>query len=482
MTNNASETLAALNAARMGWMTGQLTQVELPGFEQIEPPEAHLRLLAMDSQLRSLTAASQAAENLTIVSEFSIAERVLPPAPARDRFKRLWADAQVTDKVLLLRLLDRRGYISHPFDFLPEAHWDGLPDAYLPLLEWQHSIAGDAAPSAPAPYAAYSREVVQRTYRTLRTENPAKARTWLEAELVEGNAQSRLRLLQDLSSQFDQSDAELLGSLHKSDRSSKVKTFALQALRRLGASTELPSDLSAFDYFERGSKGLLRRKTKISAPSKMNATRVNLLKSLIAQIGFGDVAQHFSLTERELIDAWDWTDSHQAISDTLRRSVLETGSDDGCSYLMDQFPEALLDLKDLSADVMQRLTGSLRAKAIHATIHAGGKPAQTLWNVPEALCSWHMEDLTSEESKALWAKASQHPNFNPPKEDTAPGLSNFANELFKLAMCLQPQDAQLALEQLINKHGLHSADPLLTPFHFNLALAQVTGNAPTERP
>lgn len=483
MTNNASQMLAALNTARIGWMTCQLQPVEPPEFAQMDLSEVHLRLLAMDAQLRCLTAASPPPEALPRPLDCPPFQQEFPPQAARNLFARLWNDALTSDKVLLLRLMDRRGYIAHPFDFFPEVHWDGLPEAYLPLLEWQRNIATHAAPSrSPTPDNTYSRESAEHTYRRLRAENPDDAQLWLETELNQASAQHRLRLLRDLSSQFAQRDVEILRKLHESDRSGKVKTLALQILRRLGATTELPADLSAFDYIERGTKGLLRRKTKVSAPEKMNSARINLLEQLIAHVGFSDIAAHFSLSERELIDAWDWDASHGVISNALRKSILETGSDDSCHHLMEQFPDALLTLRSLSADEMQRLSGPLCSKAVEVTIAAGSKAGQTFWHIPESFCSWRIENLSEAHSKTLWAKAARHPALAPPKDDKAPELSVFTSQVFKLAMCLQPQDAQLALDYLIERHALHRADPLLAPLHFNIALPYIARDTPRERP
>lgn len=481
MTNSASETLAAISAARLGWMTGQPGNVNTAEMNQLESTEAHLRLLAMDAQFRCLTAAPPAGLDLTHVADFIVPEQIYPEDAARERFRRTWSDIQQVGKVLLLRLMDRRGYIAHPFDFMPESNWDGLPDAYAPLLAWQRTIRAGPDVTESDPYAGYSRKEARNSYGALRADDPAKAQEWLETELKKGNAQNRLRLLQDLSDRFDRSDVDFLAELHASDRSSRVRGLVMRVLRRLGVKCELPTDLSALDYIERATKGLLKRRASFSAPAKMNTTRVNLLSGLISQLGFADLATELSVSETALIDGWDWDGSHATISSSLQRLILETGSDAACVHLFDRFPGTLLRLMHPSADEMQRLSSTLRDKAVEATIEAGCKSSYVFWNVPEAFCNWRIEGLSEAQSKTLWARAARHPSLAPPKDEKAPGLDAFAAEIFCLAMCLQPREAQSALDHFITRCALHGADPILAPFHFNVALPPVQTGREQER-
>lgn len=482
MTSNATDTLVAISAARMGWMTGQIGPVDLPELAQLDTNEAHLRLLALDAQLRGAAGAAQTGVELTHAAKFNAPQQAYPSATARDRFRRLWSDLQQADKVLLLRLMDRRGYIAHPLDFMPTSNWDGLPDAYAPLLDWHRTFHAGDEPAEADPYTAYSRVNAQRTYADLRAHDPAKAQAWLAGELAAGNAQNRLRLLRDLSNQLDQTDVDFLLELQANDRSGKVTSFVLSVLRRLGAKTDLPDDLGALDYIEQSTKGLLRRKQTFSVPAKMNATRVNLLSTLIAQMGFPAVADHLSVSETALIDAWDWDGSHVAISDALRQSILETGSDTACQHLIHNFPDALLQLSHLGPDLMQRLSPPLRDKAIEATMTLRTGTANMFWQIPATLCTWQIEDLSPTQSAALMDKAARQSNLALSEHDDAPDLGKFSTQIFRFAMCLHPKDAQLALDHFASKYQLHSADPILAPFYFNMALPPVPTGTPTERP
>ncbi|MCZ4270559.1 hypothetical protein O4H48_21985 [Rhodobacteraceae bacterium G21628-S1] len=82
--------------------------------------------------------------------------------------------------------------------------------------------------------------------------------------------------------------------------------------------------------------------------SASGATRLPTTRPTAAQ----QVAAHFSLSERELIDAWDWDASNGVISNALRKSILETGSDDSCHHLMELFPEGRLPSSDSAAQLL----------------------------------------------------------------------------------------------------------------------------------
>ena len=389
-----------------------------------------------------------------------------PSDEARYRFRRLWSETEHnSERVLLLRLMDRRGYVAHPFDFLPKQNWDGLPDAYAPLLAWQRTIKAGA--DGFDPHAVYSSERAKSSYGRLRADDPAKAQDWLVTELKRAKAQKRLRLLRDLAYLFDQSDVNFLSELNVSDRSPKVRELVSRLLRRLGANAVLPADLSALDSIKSAKRGFLRRRLTFWAPEKMSGLLD--LHELIWTMGFPALATHLSVSETELIDAWDWVGSHATISYCLRGAILETGSENACAYLLDRFPDALIFPRYFSSgDDAQWLSSPLRDKAIQATIEANCEEPETFWRVPEGFGYWRMEGLSKVQSEWLLEKLTRLPNMVSPRYEVRSKLSSHAlfRMVFSLAMCLQPREAQLALDHIAAQRGLQTNRPDPCPASF----------------
>lgn len=478
MMNDANAFAAALAAARMGWMTGQLAEVALPEFDTLDAKETQLRLLALDAQFRALTGAPVVSPDPVIAPAMPAVSRHPMPETARAWFQRIWREEQQNGKIKLLRLLDQRGYVAHPFDFIPQAHWDGLPDAYEPLLEWsRQATGGTAVPDGDDTYRTYSGAETRRHFSEQYSQDRAAAITWLEAELSQGNAQQRLRLLGDVAPYFTGHDEAFLRKLHQEDRSGKVKSLMVQILRRNGCKTDAPEDLSALDYLEQSKSGLLRRKRRISTVAKINQTRVNLLVALLAQIGLPELASHFDCTSAEFLEAWHWDKAHPDVTTALQRCVFETGQDADCLTLVRHYADQPWTLSYLDAGHMTRFSPAVQGDIITAFIDGIPKREAGLWHMVGCLADWRLLPLSAAQSDALWKRAQKHVDLNPRGTQDDTGFGNYTAELLDLAMCLNAPQAQAVLDMLVKK-GVHSADPSLAPLHLNVALPDISQEGP----
>lgn len=469
MTSNAQDTLDELTAARMGWMTGQPSDTELPELAELPPKEAQMRLLAMDAQLRAIATVPNNIPTLTFAQPMPKTDRAFPQEAARPLFRRLWESKQQETRIDILDLLDRRGYIAHPFDFAPETAWDQLPEIYGDVLAWSRHTLNAAQNTTPAPCASYSRQRTQLHYADLRRQNHTEATEWLQSELAQNNAQNRLRLLRDIANQMTLADEPLLNTLVRHDRSGKVMAFAIQILRRLGARTPPPDDLSALEYLERFDPKAPNDTARIGTPKKMNQTRASLLATTLGEIGFQDLAKELGLPPAELIKTWDWDHAHHMVSDALQRCIFSTGQEEDCLALIAQFANAPTALDILIQDDMARLSKPARQQAISMLIENTDGSLHEFWFLLEYLNNWRLNNLSEAQSAALWDCAKQHSDLDPSNAAQQQRRDYHEALVFRLSMCLHPAHAQLALDFFASQ-GLHSADPVLAPLHLNVAL------------
>ncbi len=484
MRNDAEAFAAALATARMGWMTGQLAKVDLPDLSELSDlsdlgeKDAHLRLLALDAQFRALVGAPVLSPDPVIAPHMPEAAKPVIPDAARDWFERSWRGVQQTDKVKLLRLLDRRGYVAHPFDFVPQSDWDGLPDAYAPWLEWSRTSVGGPSSAANADgYGTYSGAATRRHFVELCSTDRVGAMSWLETELAGGNAAQRLRLLSDVAPYLTHEDEPFLARLQDTDRSGKVTALAVQILRRNGCATPKPEDLSALDYLERSKSGLLRRKVRIGTPAKINQTRVNLLRTLLGQIGLADLADFFGLTPGEFVAAWDWDNAHADVSNGLQQCIFETAGDAECRAVVRLRADNPRELGQLDAAHMDRLGPDARSEVIAMLIEGLPTRDQALWQLTDTLTKLRLDGLDEAQGAALWDKARGHPDLNPASGPDKSGFEPWGGEIRTLAMCLNAPQARAALE-LFAQRGVHGAEPMLAPLQLNIALTDISQERP----
>ncbi|MCI4663367.1 MAG: DUF5691 domain-containing protein [Neomegalonema sp.] len=477
MMNDANAFAAALAAARMGWMTGQPSKVDLPGVSDLDEKEAQLRLLALDAQFRALTGAPVSPSAPFIASSLPEPSRPLPPEAARTWFQRAWRDAQQNEKGKLLRLLDRRGYMAHPLDFMPQTYWDGLPDAYAPWLEWARGARRRTDPTvAPGSGASSGAETRQRVSELL-AQDRASAIAWLEAEMAPAAAQQRLRMLTDVASLLTRDDEAFLRRLQEKDRSTKVVALALQLLRRHGCAPQPPDDLGALDYIERRKRAASPGAGAIGTPAKINSTRATLLAKLLEQLSFAELADHLGMTAPDLIKAWDWENAHPGVTYALQRCVFETGGDAERLALFQLYASRLDQLAQFDAAHIEHLGPALKSAAVSALIDGLGAAQHACREVLDVLARWRLETLSRAQSAELWERARTHPDLDPALLDKDVRFEDLASPLFELAMRLQPAEAQAALD-LFTEKGLHSADPLLTPLHLNVSLPDISQEGP----
>lgn len=166
---------------------------------------------------------------------------------------------------------------------------------------------------------------------------------------------------------------------------------------------------------------MLRRKTRIGTPEKINQTGVKFLVGVLGRTGLADLAGHFDLSAAAFLEAWDWDGADPEVSQILLRCVFETGEDAQCLALVERHAGAPAVLRRREATHLARVDPQAAARVI-ATLVAGlSRAGGARWHLVGALAGWRLTNLTEAQSTALWQRACNHPDLAPAQPRAGPG-------------------------------------------------------------
>lgn len=230
----------------------------------------------------------------------------LLPDALRPRFRRTAKAMHPVQRRALLRLLDARGWMAHPFDWRPGHGDDDLPAAYdgwrrrAGSLRAQETAADDETLDAASPGER------RRQLTALRTQDPAAARARIAALLPALPAEQRLALVEQvLALSPTAEDLPLLDTL-SADRSERVRSAAARLRARLGVTQPLQdeerADIRA--WFEVGSSGLLKRRPKVSLLALKTRPQQAARRERLQRLGWMDLCAVLEMDPAALLAAW----------------------------------------------------------------------------------------------------------------------------------------------------------------------------------
>jgi hypothetical protein len=260
-------------------------------------------------------------------------------------------------KTVALRLVERRGFSAHPLDWFPAASADDTPDLYAPWLDWldcrdfrERTDGRDAADELSEEtwddfYPAQRRLLL----KTLRRQNPGRARELIAACAGREPAEKRLALIELLETGLSGEDAPYLQSL-ANDRSGKIKALAALLLARLRHEKEGAPDpelAELADFFELGSKGIFKRVKTVVAKTLKSSAQATRRAQLLERASFPEFASALALREDELIDGWQFG-QREEVDPLLARMVATSAADESVARLavrlLEEMHPALLTL------------------------------------------------------------------------------------------------------------------------------------------
>ncbi len=301
ITRMVEATFAKLEEAKLRWMSGGVVDATGNAFASGDTsPEAQLRLLALAGVFRHTCLRPQEPGNLK--------QMPLLPEPAlpllsevmRPAFRQMMQQQDRSVWQGLIGLMAARGYMAHPFDWLPPQDLTGYPEAYIPLAKWKAGM-GDAQPTLTAEtwddmYPAERRGA----FAALRKSDPAAARALMEEQGGNLPAEERLMLVATFSDGLGVDDQSYLEKLAGSDRSAKVKAKAVGYLARLGVVTDDADARELANFIETSTSGLLRRRKAIGLRKKLNETQKKRAYSLFETVTLPQLATALSMSSDEV--------------------------------------------------------------------------------------------------------------------------------------------------------------------------------------
>jgi len=394
----------------------------------------------------------------------------LPTLPERLRATFRGALKQASDgggKKRVAALAASRGFVAHPFDWMPSASETDMPRVYAPWVDWQVENAGGKAAGAEALTVENWSDFYPAARRIalvdLRRSDSAAARALLEAKVGEEPAESRLALVELLRVNLTAADAPYLRSL-ATDRSGKVKQLAVRLLARIGEAgtsgdnTADVAELAAF--IEQRRAGLLRRRMTYAPLELKSQAQVKRRTDLFGACQFIELAAALVASEEELVAEWQFGDKSGADRE-FAAMVSASGSDAAVELLA----ERLLSAGDIpsSLQLLPRLGDAQKQEFVEAAL--AGEPG-ILGLLGGALDM--IEPGTFSNDVLLRSKLYKN------VRSAIAGSKERLNFDFSIFGYLATAVAAEEMLADLNAAGLGSADPSLSLLRFNAALGEPT--------
>jgi len=429
-----------------------------------DPIEAELRLLALSGQFLGMAVIAEPPADLRALPDLpALALPTLPDA-ARSLARRVLAAGDARHKRSLAQFAAGRGWTLHPADWMPSASEEDAPDVYAPWRDWIEATANGSGPRGAsdgltaANWEDFWPAARNAALANLRRRDPGAARVLLETRLPDEGADTRLRLLGQLTQGLSEADAPFLETLAAGDRAPKVKALAASLLARLGRGSAVGEEATELaGFFTLGTKGLLRRSRTVAANVlKTHAQRIRR-QTLFAGADYTGFAAALGMSGEELAAIWVWGDDVQADIE-LAGMAQRSASDAIVADLSTALAEHSLPNLGALLALVSRIGPTQRASIAQRVLRDKGSYQDAL---AIAGGGGRVEGVTDVPAEAALLRALN-------SADVRPG--DHAAELQALGMLASRAGAQKALERLVRGAGLLQADPRLDMLRLNAAL------------
>ncbi len=468
------ETLGRLEAAKLRWMTGGAADAAEDGFaDGADATETQLRLLAQAALFRQTCLRPAAPGNLTSMPPLPATPLPLLPEPLRPAFRQMMQQQDRSIWQALTGLMAARGVMAHPFDWLPPQDMSGYPDAYIPLAKWKAGLSDNTVALTADTWDDMYPAERRKAFADLRASDPTAAREMMQDHGGGLPAEDRLGLVDGFAIDLSMDDAEYLTALTQHDRSSKVKTRAQSLLARLGVVADGGDAQELADFMDNSTTGLIRRRNVIKLRSKLNEAQKKRANSLFENVSFAQLASALAVTPDTLAASYV-TEPRPMMSPFLQMCI-RTAPDDALMIYWDRLRADGVAQFAMLADMAQRLSKDQVLAEVQALLRAniltdlrdilavtGPNVGPTL---SDALLAAPFYANKLKDVKAALAKRAKGEG----DYQGSHTISQFENFITPLAFLITASHATRVMTDL-EALGFHSADPVMRPFKFNIAL------------
>lgn len=329
MSEALHDTLApVLERWTIGGAAAPLLDDELRSHLGDDVDEAELRLLALTGP--ALAALVVPAPIGTLADVPDLPGLPLPTVPERIRpvVARILGKAGEALRNGLLDLVENRGYVVHPADWLPARTGD-VPAIYAPWQDWVNGIA-PVPRDKPVSWFDLGPAGRRALLAKVRKDDPDAGLALVRDNIAGEPADVRHWMVGTLATGLNRADREFLQSL-AADRAPRIRLQVARLLARLGTAaqradgTEDPRS-QVPDFMKVETTGLLRREKAIVLLRPRSQAELQRRQEMMTNLDAATLASALGLPEEELPGLWQWG-GDIGMDGQFGEMLLETGSD-----------------------------------------------------------------------------------------------------------------------------------------------------------
>lgn len=314
----------------IGGPAAALVEDDLRALLGDDPDEAELRLLAVAGPALATLVVPAPAGALAGVPELPALPLPTLPDRLRPIAARVLGKAGEALRNGLLDLVERRGYVVHPADWLP-ARTGEVPTIYAPWQDWVNGIApAPVIRGMPVSWSDLGTAGRRALLLQTRRDDPGAGLALVRSHIVGEPADVRHWMVGALATGLNGGDREFLQSL-AADRAPRIKQQVARLLARLGSVTA-PADgdedprTQIPDFLRVETAILTGRRKGIVQLRPRNQVEVQRRHRMMADLDAATLAQTLAVTEEELPGLWPWG-ADSGMDAQFGEMLLETGSD-----------------------------------------------------------------------------------------------------------------------------------------------------------
>lgn len=481
---------ALLERLQQHWLIGKssaLTSQDIPNSWQsminaLPTERRAIATLALASQFQHTVFIPQKPKQLTVFPDIPPLSKPTLPNELRPAFRRLMEVIKKNTNIPIanvLRLLETKGFVPNPVDWLPAKNDDTLPSIYTPWLQWV-----DNKKTTPTEHETdtLTQENWDEWYpaqrltqlKNLRMSAPAATRQLIERCATREAADKRLKIIAVLAIRLSPEDIPYLQQLSQ-DRSKKIIALAHQLLARLDvlnintASKENTAELIA--YYEFKKIGIFKKGRRLTPKKLQNKKQQATRSELLAHIPLTQFAHALGIQTDELIASWVFDKNRYHDNIAFISNAANSVSDENIARLLDRLivsTETDIDVISLVQPLSSRLTFQQK-KHLVLSLCEHNSDATFFAYLP------YVDRTITELDWPTIAKSIPWKNLQKQltKELNERGYihhSHLAHELYALGLLVTSDVANRLLSELVALGFLH-ADPAAHFLKFNAALS-----------